>query len=982
MLVCSKCNAEIAPSLTTCPFCGTVLTDFLRRYAGQPLDGKYEILSVLGIGGMGEVYKARHIHLGTLRVIKLMRPHIAAVRDAHERFLREARLATRIQHPNVAALHDFSALPDGSFYMVWEYIDGVTLQKFVADRQFLRPADAVHLACPALLGLEAIHRAGIVHRDISPENMMVTRDDLGNERIKIIDLGVAKQWNDPAEDQTRTGIFVGKFKYCSPEQLGMLKEGERIDGRADIYSFGLVLYEMLTGVPPFQAETPHQYVLLHSSKMPLPLRQTNPQAIVPPQLEALIFRALQKNRERRFDTALLFEKALEAALPSLPAYAYSSTVTVSLPEAQSVSDIQVPSIDDATVVHKTPDRKTTISQATPIPESDVSELGEKRVAPASQAPKAPATASSQRPDDTASRWVARSGVADTSASRKRDLFEQVVAAMGEEQYAKADVAFQTLKMHLGVRAETDTEFKRLRKELEAAAADKEAWFVDAIDEAKQQGNAKQVLALINERDEKLGRRFGDSTLKAEVEVWLRTRSELLAKARNWIAAESFNNAGHLLDELATHLERGAACDAEYLALQQGYQQALMEAEDKMRQEIAAAHALENIAKTRRLLVAYDAKFGRRTRKHPSVDAAEEWIRKMEALRGTPDAKQRAEPLQRSRRVRPSLIVMLLIVAIVSGAMFAAFHWKSRTAELIRQSSSGDTQALLLDILQVPPPPKLAPAQKATPPHLDDAKKATVGQTWLNPIDGLEYAWIPGGALAMGCAGGDTLCQPDERSHSVAVNGFWLSRTEVTVEAFSRFVRAAQYRGATAPAAHPDPAIDGHDGVDWREPLPGQRAQPKWPVARITSKDAAAYCAWAGGRLPAESEWEYAARAREAKTIHSWGNAAVPPQRMANLADEGMMRAFGVPARMRKNLFSDYFDGFDTYAAVGSFSPNAVGLFDLEGNVWEWCSDGNSGPVLRGGSWASAARDVRISARAKTASGASSATTGCRCVIAP
>src|SRR5204862_277610 len=113
--------------------------DFLRRHHDEPLDGKYQILSVLGIGGMGEVYKALHVHLHAVRVIKLMRANIAGDRESHDRFLREARLATRIQHPNVAALFDFSALPDGSFYMVWEYIDGTDLRKFVLERQFLLP---------------------------------------------------------------------------------------------------------------------------------------------------------------------------------------------------------------------------------------------------------------------------------------------------------------------------------------------------------------------------------------------------------------------------------------------------------------------------------------------------------------------------------------------------------------------------------------------------------------------------------------------------------------------------------------------------------------------------------------------------------------------------------------------------------------------------------------------------------------------------
>ena len=140
---CPRCNKEIDRAFKACPHCGEPVTDFLREYADKPIDGKYRILSRLGAGGMGEVYKVEHTFLGAIRVIKVVRPQISDNNDAHDRFLREARLATRIQHPNVANLFDFSALPDGSFYMVWEYIEGTDLRKFVLERQFLRPATAV-----------------------------------------------------------------------------------------------------------------------------------------------------------------------------------------------------------------------------------------------------------------------------------------------------------------------------------------------------------------------------------------------------------------------------------------------------------------------------------------------------------------------------------------------------------------------------------------------------------------------------------------------------------------------------------------------------------------------------------------------------------------------------------------------------------------------------------------------------------------------
>jgi serine/threonine protein kinase len=622
VFVCPNCQTEVAPSLNACPSCGAMITDFLRKHHGDPLDGKYQILSVLGIGGMGEVYKALHVHLHAIRVIKLMRATIAADRESHDRFLREARLATRIQHPNVANLFDFSALPDGSFYMVWEYIEGTDLRKFVMERQFLRPASAVRLAVQALNGLEAVHRAGIVHRDISPENLMVTRDEQGLERIKIIDLGVAKQWNEPGDNQTKTGMFIGKFKYCSPEQLGMLEPGERIDGRADIYSFALVLYEMLTGVAPFEAETPHQYLVLHSSQMPVPLRKANPQSIVPPQLEALIFRGLAKNRERRFHSAAEFAKALDDALLAIPEVEYPSTIIAALPPPQSV--------------------KTELSKV------------------------------SQPPRET------------TASGRRRDLFDQIVRTMGEEQYAKADAALQTLKMHLGVKAETDGDYRRLRKEVDAAAKDKEAGFVEAIERAKQSGKPKEVQRLLAEREERLGRRFGDPSVKLETEVWLRRRDELLAKARNFMTAESFAMAGRVLEELAEHLEDGAPADEDLAGLRQTFQHALVDSSEKMRHEIAAAYAQENIIKTRRLLSMYDARFGQERRKHSSIQAAEAWIKEMDALRGTKEQPGDTTIERRERGRRRGLVAFLVVLALLAGGVLAAWHWQDQTLELWRR----------------------------------------------------------------------------------------------------------------------------------------------------------------------------------------------------------------------------------------------------------------------------------------------------------
>jgi serine/threonine-protein kinase len=313
---CIRCKTEIDKSYKACPHCGEIITDFLRTYSEAPIDGKYQIVERLGAGGMGEVYKVIHTFLGATRVVKVIRAQISENKDAHDRFLREAKIATKIHHPNVATLHDFSALPDGSHYMVWEYIDGEDVSKRIRSRGRLQPRYAVRVAIEAIHGLDGVHRAGIVHRDISPENIMITRDG-DEERVKVIDLGVAKS-EDPNENATRVGVFVGKLRYASPEHLGFLEENERIDGRADLYSMAMVLYEMLTGRPPFEATSAHEYVMLHSKETafkPMDLPADLPGGA---ELQAVLKKALERDRNKRYANAREFAAALEQVERTLP----------------------------------------------------------------------------------------------------------------------------------------------------------------------------------------------------------------------------------------------------------------------------------------------------------------------------------------------------------------------------------------------------------------------------------------------------------------------------------------------------------------------------------------------------------------------------------------------------------------------------------------------------------------------------------------
>src|SRR5436305_1287703 len=319
-ITCLRCKEAIDPQYDQCPHCGEKVTLFQRTYSSRLLDGKYQILDRLGVGGMGEIFKVRHIHLNELRVIKIMRPNVAADDQGLQRFLQEARTSTMIKHKNLAMLYDFAQLEDGSYYMVWEFIDGVNIQKWIAQNGPVPPRLTVEIAIQALTGLDHLHSMGLIHRDISPENIMLSQDHHGKLLVKVIDFGIAKQLAEGEGGQglTQTGMFLGKLKYASPEQAGFLKEGEHLDPRSDLYSFGIVMYEMLAGKAPFHATNPHGYILKHVTEKPQPIHDLNPDVRVPAQLESIILKSLEKSRDVRYATAADFEHALEAIRNTVP----------------------------------------------------------------------------------------------------------------------------------------------------------------------------------------------------------------------------------------------------------------------------------------------------------------------------------------------------------------------------------------------------------------------------------------------------------------------------------------------------------------------------------------------------------------------------------------------------------------------------------------------------------------------------------------
>lgn len=270
------------------------------------IDGKYEILEKLREGGMGAIYKVRHRLLDEIRVVKVIRSAVAGHPDAGERFLREARSAIRLRHPNIAALHDFAIADDGNAYIVMEFIDGSTLQE-ILDRHGRPPlALTLEIARQSLRALGYLHRQKIVHRDVAADNLMLTRDVDGHALVKLIDLGIAKAFEEAAAGLTSTGVFLGKPRYASPEQFS----GTGLDARSDLYSFGIVLYELLTGRCPILGSDPPSYMAGHLLRPPVDFAESDPEGRVPPALREVVLRALAKKQEERFVDAEEFAWAL------------------------------------------------------------------------------------------------------------------------------------------------------------------------------------------------------------------------------------------------------------------------------------------------------------------------------------------------------------------------------------------------------------------------------------------------------------------------------------------------------------------------------------------------------------------------------------------------------------------------------------------------------------------------------------------------
>ena len=353
--ICPQCGTEYELDQRFCPKDGSTLRMQVATgdLVGSIIADRYHVLKKLGEGGMGTVYLAEHVKMGRKSAVKVMNPGTGDDPDAISRFNREASNASKINHPNVAAIYDFGETSDGMIYLAMEFIEGPSLTNVIKEAGALPPARAADITRQAAEALAVAHDMGIVHRDLKPDNIMIAKNRDGSDCAKVVDFGIAKAANNEAQKVTKTGLVVGTPEYMSPEQLA----GDKLDGRSDIYSLALVAFNMMTGKLPFPGETVQESMIMRLTDRPRPLSQMKPDVNWPEALQAVLDKALERDAADRYQSASEFGRELWKSVQGMRA---SSATAILSPTHVETAKKAVP-LSDKTA----PIPQTRVSKATP-----------------------------------------------------------------------------------------------------------------------------------------------------------------------------------------------------------------------------------------------------------------------------------------------------------------------------------------------------------------------------------------------------------------------------------------------------------------------------------------------------------------------------------------------------------------------------------------------------------------------------------------
>ncbi len=319
---CVACGQEFSGEMTNCPEDGTQLTPLTQEaQIGSILADKYEIIDVIGGGAMGLVYKAKHLLMKRSVAIKMLHPNAVASSTTLQRFQQEAEAASCLNHPNILTVFDFGVTAQGQPYLVMDYLEGTNLSTLIEKETYIQFRRALGIFLQMAAALQHAHSKGVIHRDLKPSNIMLVKFEGDEDFVKIVDFGIAKVLNrDTSSDEpdssgnlTRTGEIFGSPLYMSPEQC----RGRKLDARSDIYSMGCVMYRVLTGKPPLVGIDLLECMYKHVNEMPAPFCEACPDFNIPPDFEAVIFKALAKDPDDRYQQMSELRQALDVFNQSL-----------------------------------------------------------------------------------------------------------------------------------------------------------------------------------------------------------------------------------------------------------------------------------------------------------------------------------------------------------------------------------------------------------------------------------------------------------------------------------------------------------------------------------------------------------------------------------------------------------------------------------------------------------------------------------------
>lgn len=315
-LRCVLCHREFDDSLAKCPFDGAnLIAEVHDPLLGTRLAEHYKILSIIGHGGMGVVYKAKHDMMDRFVAIKMLQAQHVRDGNAIRRFRQEAKAASRLSHPNVITIHDFGMSPNGQPYIVMDYIEGIGLDAIIKKDGKVGVDRSVKIFAQACDALAHAHEQGIVHRDLKPSNIMLIETEEEKDFVKIVDFGVAKLIPFSGEDSqrlTQTGEVCGSPIYMSPEQC----MGHRLDARSDIYSMGVMIYESITGELPLLGNTMVDTMNKHLTESAKPFSVIRPDLYIPERIEKVVFKALEKDPKNRQQSMTELKQELIFSIPT------------------------------------------------------------------------------------------------------------------------------------------------------------------------------------------------------------------------------------------------------------------------------------------------------------------------------------------------------------------------------------------------------------------------------------------------------------------------------------------------------------------------------------------------------------------------------------------------------------------------------------------------------------------------------------------